>query len=122
MAYKSIFNCFPHSKMEERALVAPLRLDGDSLQAELAMVLMTGAKRMRSTTVHSHCFKSDEACRHKAFVHCVKVVLVLFKCLFLCPHFLFQSGYGIVMLRSINYPQPFLFVQTILTIYSVFCQ
>ena len=108
--------------MEERALLAPLRLDGDSLQAELAMVLMTGAKRMRSTTVHSHCFKSDEACRHKAFVHCVKVVLVLFKCLFPCPHFLFQSGYGIVMLRSINYPQPFLFVQTILTISAVFCQ
>jgi hypothetical protein len=30
-------------------------------------------------------------CRHNIFVHCVKVILVLFKCQFLCPHGLFQS-------------------------------
>ena len=50
MDYVTIFNCLPHNKKEVRALLAWPRLDGGRPQEELAMVLMLGVKRLRSTT------------------------------------------------------------------------
>lgn len=38
--------------------------------------------------------------RENVFVHCIKVILVLFKWWFLCPLILFQSGQGIAMLMK----------------------
>lgn len=66
-----------------------------------------------------HALQSQmSGCRHCA--HCVKVILLLFKCWFLCPHSLFQSRHGIVMI--ISKISRLKFVWTILTIYSLPCQ
>lgn len=44
-------------------------------------------------------------CRHDIIAHCVKIIHVLFKCWFLCPHIWLQSKYGTVMLiLSISSP------------------
>lgn len=37
------------------------------------------------------------SCRHNFFVHCIKVIPVLFKYWFLCSHILFQSRYDFAM-------------------------
>lgn len=39
-------------------------------------------------------------CRHTVFVHCIKVILALLKCWFLCPHILFQLEHPSVIFRS----------------------